>query len=210
METLKDRYIREHSTPPCEALEWVEKQTHLRTNHAHMLSGAVQGRLLTTLVKLIGAKKVLEIGSFTGYSGICLSLGLDDDGHLDSLEINDELVDLIREGFKRAGVDRKTNLIIGDALDSLDKLEGPYDLVFIDADKREYLAYYEKILPLLRPGGCIVADDVLWDGKLLEKEVPQDRKTQGIASFNDFVVSDLRVEVVMLPLRDGLSIIRKK
>lgn len=211
MELPQDKYLRTHSTPQTEALAWVERQTNIKTNYPQMLSGAVQGRFLTMMVEFLNAKNVLEIGAFTGYSSICLASGLPEGGHLDSLEINDELEDLIREGYARAGVSDKITLHIGDALDTLDTLgDRKYDLAFIDADKREYCGFYEKVLKILRPGGCIIADDVLWNGKLYEESLPVDKQTRGIAAFNDMVASDPRVEVVILPLRGGLSIIRKK
>lgn len=211
MENPSERYIREHSTPQSDALAWLERQTNIRTNYPRMLSGAVQGRLLTMLVELTGARKILEIGAFTGYSSICMAYGLPRDGHIDTLEINDELEDLIREGFERAGVADKISLHIGHALDSLKALSGNvYDLAYIDANKREYCEYYEAVMELLRPGGCILADDTLWDGKLFLDPLPCDKQTQGLARFNDLVASDPRVEVVMLPIRDGLSLIRKR
>ena len=213
METPEERYIRAHSTPQSEALSWLERQTHLRTNYPQMLSGAVQGRFLTLLAALTGARNILEIGTFTGYSAICLASGMLPDGHLDTLEINDELEDLIREGFRRAGVSEKISLHIGDAKETLKVLRQAgkvYDLVFIDANKREYPDYYDAVFDMVRPGGCILADDVLWDGKLYGAEIPGDSQSRGISAFNDMVRNDPRVEVVMLPIRDGLSLIRKK
>lgn len=210
METPLNKYLREHSSVPCSTLEWIEKQTNIRTNYPHMLSGSVQGEFLKMLVELTGSTTILEIGAFTGYSTCCLALGLPENGHIDTLEINDELEDLIRSGWERAGVSSKIELHIGDALNTLKALSGPYDLVFIDANKREYPEYYELVLPLVRPGGLIVADDVLWDGKVYETSPSGDSQTQKLIKFNNFVVTDPRVEVVMLPLRDGISLIRKK
>lgn len=230
------RYIREHSTQQSEALRWVEKQTNIRTNHARMLSGSVQGELLRILVKMSGAKRVLELGTFTGYASICLASALPEDGHLDTLELNDELEDLIREGFERAGVSDRISLYIGDCkktlngfnerlsaasgMASADRHESDtdtdaetrrlFDLVFIDANKREYCDYYDLVFPLVRPGGWILADNVLWDGKVCAETISQDRQTQGILAFNEMVAADPRVENVILPLRDGLSIIYKK
>ncbi len=210
METPLNKYLREHSSVPCSTLEWIEKQTNIRTNYPHMLSGSVQGEFLKMLVELTGSTTILEIGAFTGYSTCCLALGLPENGHIDTLEINDELEDLIRSGWERAGVSSKIELHIGDALNTLKTLSGPYDLAFIDANKREYPEYYELVLPLVRPGGLIVADDVLWDGKVYETSPSGDSQTQKLIKFNNFVVADPRVEVVMLPLRDGISLIRKK
>lgn len=203
----------ECSSPQGEALDWLQKQTNIRTNHARMLSGPVQGRFLKMIVEMCGARRVLELGSFTGYSGICLASGLPEDGHLDTLEINDELEDLILEGFSRAGLRERISLHIGDCLETLKRFreEGrePYDLVFIDANKRDYPEYYELVFDLVRPGGWILADNVLWDGKVALDPLPQDRQTLGIDSFNRRVASDPRVESVIIPLRDGLNLIRK-
>lgn len=210
MESASEKYLREHSSPQSEALEWIEKQTNIRTNYPRMLSGAVQGRLLTILAEISNARNVLEIGTFTGYSATCLAYGLPEEGHIDTLEINDELEDLIREGWSRAGVEGKITLHIGDARKTIATLEGPYDLVYIDANKREYSEYYDLVFDLVRPGGLILADDVLWDGKLWQDPLPQDKQTLGIAAFNDKVMADPRVESVLLPLRDGLNVIRKK
>ena len=163
MESASEKYLREHSSPQSEVLEWIEKQTNIRTNYPRMLSGAVQGRLLTILAEISNARNVLEIGTFTGYSATCLAYGLPEDGHIDTLEINDELEDLIREGWSRAGVEGKITLHIGDARKTIATLEGPYDLVYIDANKREYSEYYDLVFDLVRPGGLILADDVLWD-----------------------------------------------
>ena len=215
--TPEEKYIREHFTPRGAALEWIEKQTNIRTNHARMLSGAVQGRFLTMLVQMLGARKVLELGTFTGYSAVCLAMGLPEDGHLDTLEVNDELEDLVLEGFSRAGLSGKITLHIGDAVETLKRLSRDmhgagdlYDMVYIDANKREYCEYYELVFGMVRPGGFILADNVLWDGKVFEDPMPQDRQTLGISRFNDMVASDPRVDSVILPLRDGLNIIRKK
>ncbi len=204
-----DKYITDHSSPQGEALAWLQRQTNIRTNHARMLSGAVQGKLLNLLVKMTGARRILELGTFTGYSAICLASALPDDGHLDTLELNDELEDLILEGFERAGVQDRVSLLIGDCKATIKGLEGPYDLVFIDANKREYPDYYDLVFDLVRPGGWILGDNVLWDGKVAEDPMPQDKQTVGIDTFNKKVASDPRVESVIMPLRDGLNIIHK-
>ncbi|MBO8452721.1 MAG: O-methyltransferase [Bacteroidetes bacterium] len=208
------RYIENHSTPQGEALDWVERQTNIRTNHSRMLSGAVQGRLIMMLTEMIRPVRILELGTFTGYSSICLATYLPEGGHLDTLEINDELEDLILEGFDRAGLSDMITLHIGDCRRTLEKMcaEGtdPYDMVYIDANKREYPEYYDLVFPLVRPGGYILADNVLWDGKVYEDNVPGDRQTTGIARFNDIVAADPRVESVIIPVRDGLSLIRKR
>lgn len=217
------QYIKDHATAPSEALAWVEKQTHIRTNHARMLSGSVQGQIMRMLVQASGASRILELGTFTGYSAICLASALPEGGHLDTLEINDELEDLILEGFERAGLDETIELHIGDCKETLRRLRTEmgldqgdadpaklYDLVYMDANKREYCEYYELIFDMVRPGGLILADNVLWDGKVCQVPLPQDKQTLGIAKFNDMVSADPRVESVILPLRDGLNLIRKK
>ena len=206
----EEQYVAEHSSPQSEALEWIQKQTHIRTNYPRMLTGAVQGRFLTMLARISGAERVLEIGTFTGYSSTCFAYGIKEGGMVDTLEINDELEDLIREGWERAGVRDRITLHIGDAKETLRTLSGPYDIVYMDANKREYCDYYDLIFDLVRPGGLIRADDVLWDGKLWQDPMPSDKQTLGIAAFNDMVAADSRVESVILPWRDGLNIIRKK
>lgn len=215
------RYIKEHTTPQGEALDWIEKQTNIRTNHARMLSGAVQGRFLMMMTEMIRPVRILELGTFTGYSSVCLASCLPEGGHLDTLEINDELEDLIVEGFERAGLSDRITLHIGDCkktleqlrfgvLDSKDGEKRLYDMVYMDANKREYPEYYSLVFDLVRPGGYILADNVLWDGKVYEDDVPGDRQTSGIARFNDMVAADPRVECVIVPMRDGLYLIRKK
>ena len=215
------RYIKEHTTPQGEALDWIEKQTNIRTNHARMLSGAVQGRFLMMMTEMIRPVRILELGTFTGYSSVCLASCLPEGGHLDTLEINDELEDLIVEGFERAGLSDRITLHIGDCKKTLEQLRSGilgskdggtrlYDMVYMDANKREYPEYYSLVFDLVRPGGYILADNVLWDGKVYEDNVPGDRQTSGIARFNDMVTADPRVECVIVPMRDGLYLIRKK
>ena len=215
------RYIKEHTTPQGEALDWIEKQTNIRTNHARMLSGAVQGRFLMMMTEMIRPVRILELGTFTGYSSVCLASCLPEGGHLDTLEINDELEDLIVEGFERAGLSDRITLHIGDCKKTLEQLRSGilgskdggtrlYDMVYMDANKREYPEYYSLVFDLVRPGGYILADNVLWDGKVYEDVVPGDRQTSGISRFNDMVAADPRVECVIVPMRDGLYLIRKK
>lgn len=212
MESAQDKYIEEHCSISNEALDWLERQTNIRTNYPRMLTGKVQGEFLYMMTRMISPRNVLEIGTFTGYSAICMALALEGEGHIDTLEINDELEDLIFEGFERAGVSGRVSLHIGDAVEFLRGQDGKklYDLTFIDANKREYPDYYELALTLTRPGGFILADDVLWDGKVYAEQVPTDKQTSGIVRFNDLAASDPRVETVILPVRHGLSIIRKK
>lgn len=212
MESPLEKYIEIHSSFRNEALDWLERQTNIRTNYPRMLTGKVQGEFLYMMTRMISPRNVLEIGTFTGYSAICMALALEGEGHIDTLEINDELEDLILEGFERAGVSGRVSLHIGDAVEFLRGQDGKklYDLTFIDANKRKYPDYYELALTLTRPGGFILADDVLWDGKVYAEQVPTDKQTSGIVRFNDLAASDPRVETVILPVRHGLSIIRKK
>lgn len=216
------KYIEDHASVPSDALQWVVRQTYIRTNHARMLSGAAQGQLLRMFVQMTGARRILELGTFTGYSAICLASALPQDGHLDTLELNDELEDLILEGFARAGLSDRIALHIGDCKQTLrrfrhemgtDAASGSqdlYDIVYIDANKREYCEYYDLVFDMVRPGGLILADNVIWDGKVCQDPLPQDKQTLGIAAFNDKVSADSRVESVIMPVRDGLNIIRKK
>ena len=205
-----ERYIRENSTPQGEVLEWLERESWLRTSHGRMVAGPEVGALLNLLVRELRPSRVLELGTFTGYSTIWMAAALPEGGRLDTLEINDELEDLIRKAFRRAGVADRVRLVIGDALDILPMIDETYDLVYIDANKRDYVAYYQAVVDLVRPGGLIVADNVLWDGKVCAGEPPRDQQTRGILAFNDLVAGDTRVENFILPLRDGLNIIRKK
>ncbi|MBE6223970.1 MAG: O-methyltransferase [Bacteroidales bacterium] len=206
-------YLTNFSQEQDPVLQWLQKQTNLRTNHARMLCGPVEGKLMEMLSGMIQPKNILEIGAFTGYSAICLARGLKEGGMLDSLELNDELEDLILQAHERAGLSDKITLHIGDAKQTLKTLKEQgkmYDLVFIDANKREYPAYYELVFDMVRPGGYILADNVLWDGKVYQENVPQDAQTQGIFKFNEIVKEDPRVENVIIPLRDGMNLIRKK
>jgi len=205
-----ERYIREMSAPQAEALAWVERQSWLRTSHGRQVCGPEVGAYLRQLVLLLQPRKVLEIGTFSGYSALWMAGALPEGGRIDTLEINDEMEDLIREGFARAGLSDRIRLLIGDALDILPMIDDTYDLVYIDADKRDYVAYYQSVFDLVRSGGWIVADNVLWDGKVCAGEPPRDQQTRGILAFNDLVAGDDRVENFILPLRDGLNIIRKK
>ncbi len=207
--TNLEKYIEEHSSPLPEALDWVELQTHLRTNYPRMLAGRDVGRLLQWVVAMLRPARVLELGAFTGYSSICIASALPEGGHLDSVEINDEMEDLIREGYRRAGVEERITLIIGDSKDVVPSLEEGYDLAYIDANKREYPEYLSLVLPKVRKGGFIIADNVLWDGKVCDDRPGGDVQTRGIMEFNDMVVSDDGLSNFILPLRDGWNIIRR-
>jgi len=204
-----EKYIEQHTSPEDETLRWLVRQTYLRAIHPRMLSGAVQGRFLAMISAMLTPKRILEIGTFTGYSALCLAKGLAPDGVLHTIECNDELEELIREGIARAGESERITVHIGDAVKIVPQIGETFDLVFIDGDKREYIAYYEVAMDALRSGGFILADNVLWDGKVLEEPRPCDAQTEGIASFNAYIQADPRVENVLLPLRDGLMIAKK-
>lgn len=204
-----EQYLKESNSELNGALDWLEKETSLRTNHARMLSGPVVGQLLTTFVEMLSPSNVLEIGTFTGYSAICLALGLKPGGHMDALEINDKHENLILEAFSKAGVSNRITMHFGDAKEILPTLNKIYDLVYIDGNKREYCAYYDLVFPLVREGGYIIADNVLWDGKVYAEKPSGDAQTQEIIRFNKKIKEDRRVENFILPLRDGLNVIKK-
>ncbi len=207
--TPLDQYISDHSSPEGEYLYRLFRATHVEILAPQMASGHIQGRLLKFLVKMIRPRRILEIGTFTGYSALCMAEGLDDDGRLYTFEIEDELEDFTRrwiEGSEHAG---KIEFIIGDALEIVPAMGETFDMVFMDGNKREYIKYYELAMEHLSDGGWILADNTLWDGHVIEPD-RQDAQTNGVRAFNDFVRNDSRVEVVILPLRDGLTIIRKK
>lgn len=279
-----EKYIESHSTPRSEVLDWIDRQTHLRTNYPRMLAGFEVGKLLETVSAMLRPMRVLELGTFTGYSSICLASSLPEGARLDAIEINDELQDLIHEGYRRAGVDDRVRLIIGDSKAILPTLDETYDLIYIDANKREYPEYLKLLLagyeggegdsgngsldaggcaptasgsgpldaggctitagggsldagggsldadgglldadggdptasgsgprkPLVHSGTWIIADNVLWDGKVCEEHPKTDAQTQGIIAFNDAVAADPRLENYILPLRDGWNVIRIK
>jgi len=175
-----------------------------------MLSGNNVGKLLYFISEMLHPEHILELGTFTGYSAICMAGGLAENGILDTIEINDELEDLILEGFERAGLSDKVNLHFGDAKEIIPTLDYKFDLVYIDANKREYVDYFDLVIDKVRKGGFIIADNVLWDGKVYEEHPSNDAQTQGILKFNELIVGDSRVENVILPLRDGLNVIRVK
>lgn len=202
-----EAYCTALSTPMPDLLGELERETHLKTIYPQMLTGPWQGRFLTMMTSLISAKAVLEIGTFTGYSAICFALGLQKGGHVDTIEVNDEKEPLIRKYFSLSGMEERIRLHIGDALQVLPKLSGPWDLVFLDAHKPDYPAYFDLVIDKLNPGGLILADNVLWSGKVIE--ATQDEDTRGLDAFNRKVAADPRVEQVILPLRDGVMMIRK-
>ena len=205
-----EQYTEQHTTPEDETLRWLVRKTYQQTIHPRMLSGRVQGRFLAMVSAMIMPRRILEVGTFTGYSALCLLKGLTPDGLLHTIESNDELEDLTRQAIARAGETSRIVLHIGDALNIIPQIDELFDLIFIDGDKREYIAYYEAALSKLRPCGFILADNVLWDGKVLEEPLLHDPQTQGIAAFNKHVQADSKVENVLLPFRDGLMVVRKK
>ena len=205
-----EEYILEHIDPEGDYLYRLYRDTNVHLLRGRMASGHLQGRLLKMLVHMIRPKNILEVGTFSGYSAICMAEGLEDDGRVYTFEINDEMEDFTRPWIEGSAVADKITFIIGDAVTEAPKLGIVFDMAFIDGDKRTYLQTYEMALSVLRPGGFILADNTLWDGHVLEVPSAADRQTQGIEDFNDFVAHDERVERVILPLRDGLTLIRKK
>ena len=205
-----DDYILAHTEPEPDYLYRLWRATNIHTIHGRMASGHLQGRLLKMLVQMIRPQLVLEVGTFSGYSAISMAEGLAGDARLYTFEINDEMEDFTRPWIEGSSVASKINFIIGDALIEAPKLGLTFDLAFIDGDKRTYRDCYEMVLTILRPGGFILADNTLWDGHVVDHAYNRDRQTQGIETFNDYIAADERVEQVILPLRDGLTLIRKK
>lgn len=206
-----EEYIKEHIDPEGDYLYKLYRETHLQLLYPHMVSGHLQGRILKMLTHMVAPKNVLEIGTYSGYSALCMAEGLPKDSKIYTIEINDEQEEFTRPWFDNSPYADKIEFIIGDAMQLIPTLGVTFDMAFIDADKRKYLEFYELVLMHLRPGGYILADNTLWGGHVTEEHVREsDLQTQGILHFNDFVATDNRVEKVILPLRDGLTIIRKK
>jgi len=203
-------YILQHIDPEPEYLYRLYRATNIHMLHGRMASGHLQGRLLKMLVQMIQPKNILEVGTFSGYSAICMAEGLGPDGHLYTFEINDEQEDFTRPWIEGSSVADKITFIIGDANTKAPQLGIEFDMAFVDGDKRTYQQTYETVLSVLRPGGYILADNTLWDGHVVDPSYSHDQQTQGIVSFNNYVANDPRVEKVILPLRDGLTLIRKK
>ena len=222
-------YIEAHSSPEGAVLEQITRNTHLEVINPRMLSGHVQGRVLSMLSKMIRPKRILELGTFTGYSALCLAEGLSEDGKLITIEHNDEMEESIRRNLALSPLGEKIELVIGDAKEWLGAFrersqasyclenapealqlrgEGLFDLVFIDADKKEYCEYLDLVLPLMKAGGWILADNTLWDGHIIDPAYDKDKQTVALRAFNDKVAEDERLEKVILPLRDGLTVIR--
>lgn len=203
-----ENYILNHIDPEGDYLYRLWRATNVHLLRGRMASGHLQGRLLKMIVEMIRPKNILEVGTFSGYSAICMAEGLEEGGRLYTFEINDEMEDFTRPWIEGSAVSDKIEFIIGDANVEAPKLGITFDMAFIDGDKRTYIETYETVMRLIRPGGFILADNTLWDGHVLEQPKPADRQTQGIEDFNDYIACDNRVEKVILPLRDGLTIIR--
>lgn len=205
-----ERYVLSHSDPEGDYLYRLYRATNIHTIHGRMASGHLQGRLLKMLVEMIRPKNILEVGTFSGYSAICMAEGLEEGGKVWTFEINDEMEDFTRPWIEGSPVADKIDFRIGDANVEAPKLGVTFDMAFVDGDKRTYVETYEMVLSLLRRGGYIIADNTLWDGHVTDPAYDHDHQTQGIRHFNDHVAADQRVEQVIVPLRDGLTLIRKK
>ena len=204
-----EAYALAHSQPESEVLKKLNRDTHAHILMPRMLSGHMQGNLLSMLSKMIQPKQILEIGTYTGYSGIRLAQGLQEGGKLHTIDINEELEKMVRSFFNEAGLSNKINYYIGNALNIIPTLKETFDIVFIDADKKNYSAYYDLIFDKVRVGGYIIADNVLWSGKVLDASEKMDADTKAIDVFNKKIHNDSRVEHMLLPIRDGLMIVRK-
>ena len=205
-----EKYILDHTDPEGEVLEELNRYTHVNVLNPNMLSGHLQGKLLEMISLMINPARILEIGTYTGYSAICMAKGLQEGGELITIDLNDELSEISKTYFKKAGVEHKIRQFHGDALNLIPMIPGPFDLVFIDGEKTEYIGYYQAVIDKVRPGGYILADNVLWSGKILDPESGMDESTRGILAFNELVNHDLQVMNILLPVRDGLMFIQKK
>ncbi|MEZ5196971.1 MAG: O-methyltransferase [Bacteroidales bacterium] len=204
------KYIEEHTTPESELLYKLDRETHLKTFYPRMLSGNTQGKFLEMISCMIRPEAILEIGTFTGYSAICLSRGLTETGVLHTIEINPEIQNISEKYIKMTDYSQKIKRYIGNALEVIPTIDETFDLVFIDADKENYLSYYKLVYDKVCPGGFILADNALWGGKVIQEINNSDKETRGILEFNDFIQNDNRVENVLVSLRDGIMMIRKK
>jgi predicted O-methyltransferase YrrM len=205
-----DEYILQHIDPESDYLKVLHRDTHLKLLRPRMVSGHLQGRLLKMFVEMIRPRQILEIGTYSGYSALCLAEGLKEGGMLHTFEINDEQEDFTRPWLERSAYANKIKFYIGDALEIVPQLGVTFDLAFVDGDKRKYIEYYDMALEYLSPEGYVITDNTLWDGHVLQESLTTDRQTNGIKAFNDYVARDNRTEKVILPLRDGLTIIKKK
>lgn len=203
-----EHYSETHTSPESELLSRINRETHLEVLQSRMLSGHLQGRILSLLSKLLQPKRVLEIGTYTGYSALCLAEGLPKDGRLITIDINEELRTRVQAYFDESGYKNQIEYHIGDALEIIPSLTGNWDLVFIDADKKNYLNYYNLVIDHMHPGGIIIADNILWSGKVIDPTAI-DRETELLRKYNEVIHADSRVENVVLPIRDGIMVARK-
>lgn len=201
-------YITQHSAPEPELLAALNRETYQKVLQPRMLSGHFQGRVLSMIAKLVNPESILEIGTFTGYATLCLAEGLRKNGTIDTIDINEELYDFQKKYFEKSGFGTNIMQHVGDALDIIPTLNKTFDLVFIDADKENYLNYFELIVPLMNKGGIILSDNVLWSGKVVEPLQPNDKSTKVLVEYNHYINNDPRVETVLLPIRDGLTVSR--
>lgn len=209
--SLLDKYIRSVTSDEPLFLKELVRQSHLHLLQPRMLSGHVQGRFLSFMVSVLQPQKVLELGTYSGYSAYCLAENLPDQGLLHTIEINEEIAEFTKHFFAKTDVSRKIKFHVGESLDIIPQLNEFFDLVFIDANKRDYLQYYHCVFPYLNSGALVIADNVLWDGHVVNDDKKMnDPQTKGIIEFNEYIKNDIRVENVLLPLRDGLMMVRKK
>lgn len=204
-----EQYAKAHTTPESQLLYKLNRETHIKLRMPNMLSGHLQGAFLRMISQLHKPTCILEIGTYTGYSAICLAKGLQPGGILHTIDNNPEMEDFAMRYIREAGMEESISMHIGEALEIIPSIDGPLDLVFIDADKDNYINYYTMIIDKVPRGGLIIADNALWYGKVLEPDASSDRETAGIMAFNDYVQNDPRVENILLPLRDGLMMMRK-
>ncbi len=205
-----DRYVCDHTENEPGYLKELNRKTHLEVLQPRMLSGHFQGRVLSMLSHMIRPKRILEIGTYTGYSALCLAEGLTDDGLLITIDVNEELEEMVTSFITKSGLEHKIRNLVGDATQIIPELDEAFDIVFIDADKKNYINYYNLVFNKVRQGGYIIADNVLWSGKVLEDHEKLDKSTQVIMDYNKLIHEDERVQEVLLPVRDGLMIARKK
>ncbi len=209
-EKIED-YAEQHTSAESELLQEINRDTWAKVMMPRMLSGHMQGRFLSMISKMVQPHAILEIGTYTGYSALCLAEGLAEGGILHTIDNNEELEDRVRDYFKRSDFDDNITFHVGNALEVIPNIQAQFDLVFIDADKNNYSNYYDLIFDRLRPGGYIIADNVLWSGKVLdEKEKAKDLDTRSLAEFNEKIMADNRVENILVPIRDGLMVVRKR
>ena len=208
-ENALEEYISAHIEPEGDLLKSLYRETNIKLLNPRMASGHIQGRLLKSFVQMIRPKNVLELGTFTGYATLCMAEGLPENGHIDTIEIDDELEGFIKKWIDKSPHKDKITLHIGDAIKVVPTLNKKFDLVFLDAEKREYPDYYKQLFDYVELGGYIIADNTLWDGHVVDPEYSKDKQTKAIKKFNDMVAADSRVSVSIVPIRDGLTIIRR-